>query len=291
MTGWFQRRIEEWQRREKKAQLRRQEAQHRRQLQQQEAERRRAEEAFRRSPPGRAREAYNRGRQVFQHIEVLTETKPNVVPMVGAFTVNERGANVGAGPQNRGTAGSAPKSAIETIETEGWRAVHFGYVFQQTQSASRDKLLASGQQQAFGGRVLGILHVPTSRRGREYRAGDTVWTMTENNDAVTDARKFTERVEQQLAEVKSQLEGFSDETIKRFDGQDERLDRLEDGPQRTNDRLDSLEEGQRQLNADQRQTFEHLSVHDTAGKVLNSQQKILGLIAGGKTDASPSSSE
>ena len=87
-------------------------------------------------------------------MEVLTETKAEVIPMVGAYARDEAGATglqSVVGTQNR-TVGSA----IQAIESEGWRMVHAGYVFQQTYAESRNKLLASGQQVAIEGRVLGI---------------------------------------------------------------------------------------------------------------------------------------
>ena len=45
---------------------------------------------------------------------------------------------------------------IEKIESEGWRMEHVGYVFRPTRTVSRDRFLASGQQEAISGEVLGI---------------------------------------------------------------------------------------------------------------------------------------
>lgn len=122
--------------------------------QKQQEQKRKEEEAFRATPAGKARTAKEKGHVVFQFMEVLTETKAEVIPMIGAYARDEAGATglqSALGTQNR-TVGSA----IEAIESEGWRMVHAGYVFQQTYAESRDKFMASGQQEAIAGRVLGI---------------------------------------------------------------------------------------------------------------------------------------
>jgi len=124
------------------------------QKQQEQKRKRKEEEAFRATPAGKARTAKDKGHVVFQFMEVLTETKAEVIPMVGAYARDEAGAT---GLQSvLGTQNRTIGSAIEAIESEGWRMVHAGYVFQQTYAESRDKFLASGQQVAIAGRVLGI---------------------------------------------------------------------------------------------------------------------------------------
>jgi hypothetical protein len=47
-------------------------------------------------------------------------------------------------------------AVIEAIEQEGWHLEHAGYVFQQTGSVSRDKLMSSGQTAAVMGSIVGI---------------------------------------------------------------------------------------------------------------------------------------
>ena len=121
----------------------------------QEAEqKRKEEEAFRATPAGQARTAKEAGRVVFQYLEALTETTGIVIPMVGAYTTDEKGFTDIQSAVD--LMGRALESAIEQIESEGWRMIDAGYVFQQTSSESRDKFLASGQQEAISGRVLGI---------------------------------------------------------------------------------------------------------------------------------------
>ncbi|QJR36774.1 hypothetical protein [Gemmatimonas groenlandica] len=93
------------------------------------------------TPPGRARLARAAGERVFQIDLPLSTTTAAVVPMVGALT-NSTGANHG--------------STIDLIEREGWRLEHVGYVFRATGSESRDKFLASGQQEAISGEIIGI---------------------------------------------------------------------------------------------------------------------------------------
>lgn len=103
-------------------------------------ERRRAEE-FARSPAGQARAAAKAGAQIFQIALPLSETRASVVAMLGAFT------NASDHEQS---------GTLDSIEAEGWRLEHAGYVFRMTGSESRDKFMASGQQQAVSGEIIGI---------------------------------------------------------------------------------------------------------------------------------------
>ncbi len=45
---------------------------------------------------------------------------------------------------------------IQAIEDEGWHLEHVGYIYRITGSESRDKFLASGQQEAVSGEIVGI---------------------------------------------------------------------------------------------------------------------------------------
>ena len=128
---------------------------------------RRERQAFLRTPMGAAQAAAEAGNEVFQYVEVVTETQAGVIPMVGAYASDEQG-HVGM-QRALGVKGKVHRSAIEEIEGQGWRMIHAGYVFQLTAGSSRDKFLASGQQEAYGGRVLGIY---TFRRA-EKQDGDT----------------------------------------------------------------------------------------------------------------------
>lgn len=61
--------------------------------------------------------------------------------MVGAFTDKTDSQHV---------------STLDAIERQGWKLEHAGYVFRVTGSESRDKFLASGQQEAVSGEIIGI---------------------------------------------------------------------------------------------------------------------------------------
>jgi hypothetical protein len=47
-------------------------------------------------------------------------------------------------------------NVIQSIENEGWHLENVGYVYRITGSESRDKFLASGQQEAVSGEIIGI---------------------------------------------------------------------------------------------------------------------------------------
>ena len=119
-----------------------------------EAKERKARERKGLTPAQVARQASENGQKVFQFIEVVTETKGNVAPGFGIFITDETGDL--RLDKARGAAGKAKLPAIEAIEDEGWALLDIGYVFQMTETHSRDKFLASGQQLAVSGRVLGI---------------------------------------------------------------------------------------------------------------------------------------
>lgn len=113
---------------------------------------------FAQTPAGLARQAAETGQIVFQCIDTLAETKPNVVPMAGAESVEgTQGLADDKQARHRETLRRFdPRHPIEQVESEGWELLDTGYTFQPTITESRNKLLASGQQEAIGGRVLGI---------------------------------------------------------------------------------------------------------------------------------------
>lgn len=107
-----------------------------------EEEARRADEAFAATPPGQARAARKSGATIFQVDIPLSKTTGETVAMVGAFA--------------RSTPTTDCSRLIQAIEAEGWRLEHAGYVYRVTGSVSRDKFLASGQQEAVHGEIVGI---------------------------------------------------------------------------------------------------------------------------------------
>lgn len=89
-----------------------------------------------------ARAAKEAGRSVFQYMDVVSTIKGAVVPLIGAFATDEQGITKGKLGQAAGR-----RVLVSPIES---------YVYQQTHAESRDKFLASGQQEAYSGRILGI---------------------------------------------------------------------------------------------------------------------------------------
>ncbi len=115
----------------------------------QEEERKKAEqaerEAFLRTPRGQARLAKEEGRQFFQFMANVSQT-----------TARIRSFSDIGDPTARLEKQSDTATDIETVESEGWRLEHAGYVFQQTHSLSKDKFMSSGQKEAISGNIVGI---------------------------------------------------------------------------------------------------------------------------------------
>lgn len=107
-----------------------------------EEESRRAEAEFAASPAGQARAAKAAGMRIFQIDVPLSETKGYTVAMVGAFANSTKTQDY--------------SNLIQSIEEEGWSLEHVGYVYRITGSESRDKFMASGQQEAVSGEIVGI---------------------------------------------------------------------------------------------------------------------------------------
>jgi hypothetical protein len=121
----------------------------------QKEERKRAEEAhnaFLGSPAGQAQLAFERNDRVFQFSMDVKDTKPIVVAMVGATTA---------------TTASDPSVILNSIVGEGWELVNGSFVFHELGSESRDKFLASGQNVAVRGTIIGCY---LFRRSEENRA-------------------------------------------------------------------------------------------------------------------------
>lgn len=106
------------------------------------AEAAKCEKAFLKTPPGRARTARQSGMKIFQIDMPLSQSKAHIEPMIGAFTRKEKTADYA--------------NMIQAIEEEGWRLENVGYVFRWTGSETRDKFLASGQQESVSGAIIGI---------------------------------------------------------------------------------------------------------------------------------------
>ena len=110
---------------------------------QQQAQREKA--AFDASPLGRARQAKIAGHRFFQlviPVETVDRTALAKASHEMTSSVRDLSDLVGL--------------ALTAVEAEGWDLVTAGYTFRQTGGASRDKLLASGQQIAVTGETLGV---------------------------------------------------------------------------------------------------------------------------------------
>jgi hypothetical protein len=98
-------------------------------------------EEFARSPQGRARAAFERGDALFQCAFDLQRTHAYVGMVTGGQTYY--------GPSND------PSEILNSIASEGWDLVNASVAFVETGSESRDRLLASGQNVATRGTVMG----------------------------------------------------------------------------------------------------------------------------------------
>jgi hypothetical protein len=78
---------------------------------------------------------------MFQIVLLVSDTAGFVVELSGTVTSTRTVAQTGV---------------LETIEAEGWKLEHVGYVYRIISTVSRDKLFSSGQQEAVTGELVGI---------------------------------------------------------------------------------------------------------------------------------------
>lgn len=114
----------------------------RKKLHQDEKNRKAAESEFNDSPVGKARAAKEAGAKIFQIDMPLSQSKGYTMAMLGAYSYKSKTKDY--------------SNLIQAIEEEGWRLEHVSYVFRWTGSESRDKFLASGQQESVSGEIIGI---------------------------------------------------------------------------------------------------------------------------------------
>jgi len=98
------------------------------------------EKRFRESPAGQARLSYQRGDNLFQVSFDIEKVKANIAVMMSAFTT--RSAN-------------DVSEVLNSIVAEGWDFATLSTAFVSEGEESRDKFLASGQQVAIRGRLVG----------------------------------------------------------------------------------------------------------------------------------------
>jgi hypothetical protein len=104
--------------------------------------------SFYASPAGQARLAFESGAKVFQYEANLRETRAIVRPIgLGSSAI---GKQTFASRIARG-----PVDILNAVCEEGWELVNGSFVFVETGQQSRDKFLASGQQVAVSGVVIG----------------------------------------------------------------------------------------------------------------------------------------
>lgn len=96
------------------------------------------------SPQGQARLAKHAGQTWFQVAIPIQETARSI-----------RSQTFGS-VQTETTAQHEQGAVLDEIEAEGFDLVNAGWIFQETGSISRDKLLSSGQSSKVEGQVLGI---------------------------------------------------------------------------------------------------------------------------------------
>jgi hypothetical protein len=112
----------------------------------QEAKARAEQEArFWASAQGQARKAHQDGRSWFQMLAPVSDTRLSTT----GFVRGEASSDVTS-------RASDWTNTITIVEAEGWKLEHVGYVFQPTATASRDKLLSSGQTEQIAGKIVGI---------------------------------------------------------------------------------------------------------------------------------------
>jgi hypothetical protein len=95
---------------------------------------------FARSPAGQARTAYERGDNVFQYSLDVRHTQAIVIPMFGATNTHTT---------------TDPSVILNSVCAEGWELVNGSFVFLELGQESRDKFLASGQNIAVRGTIIG----------------------------------------------------------------------------------------------------------------------------------------
>jgi hypothetical protein len=104
--------------------------------------------SFYKSPAGQARVAFESGAEVFQYETDVRTTKSVVQPILLGSSANAKETLTSR--LSRG-----PVDTLNAVAHEGWELVNGSFVFMQTGQESRDKFMASGQQVAVAGKVVG----------------------------------------------------------------------------------------------------------------------------------------
>lgn len=97
--------------------------------------------AFEASPAGRARAAAEAGDGLFQIVLSIAETNQRLQAVAGT---------------TKRAVTRDYMHVLDSIEAEGWKLEHVGYVFQPVSSQSRDRAFHSGEQTVVSGQLLGV---------------------------------------------------------------------------------------------------------------------------------------
>lgn len=122
------------------------------------------------SPVGEARVAFEAGARIFQYETNVKSTKSVVRPiLLGSSAMGKEtfGSRLGRGPVD----------TLNAVANEGWEIVNGSFVFVETGQQSRDKFMASGQQVAVSGTVIGYY---VFKRNEELKVrGQDPWDVSE----------------------------------------------------------------------------------------------------------------
>lgn len=121
-------------------------------------QRTREKQAFYSSPAGQARAAFERRDYLFQFFMDVKDTQAVVIPMGTATTT---------------TSTTDPVAILNAVCREGWELVNGSFVFHELGSESRDKFLASGQNVAVRGTIIGYYLFKRSEANRAYESLDS----------------------------------------------------------------------------------------------------------------------
>jgi hypothetical protein len=129
-----------------------------------------ARKAFYTSPAGKARLAFENGDGVFQYSLDVVNQQAIIVAMVGSATSKRT---------------TDPSEILNSVCHEGWELLNGSFVFVQQGQESRDKFMASGQNVAIKGRVIGYYLFKRSETSR--RETSKPWELDKLIDAEPDS--------------------------------------------------------------------------------------------------------
>ena len=130
--------------------------------------------AFIQSPAGDARVAFERGDHVFQYETDVRSNRAVVRPLL-------MGSTAVAKETFQSKFSRGPVATLNAVCDEGWELVNGSFVFVETGQRSRDKFMASGQQVAVSGSVVGYY---LFKRNEANKVGGTDPWDLDDDDAI-----------------------------------------------------------------------------------------------------------